>query len=205
MKAALIQEDRLTDEHKAKWSLWDYARAHKNILWQPRRKISKATFPLLWIYEMKQQSLFCYLPLIVLNNVQTFQLHVILSPQTPWSKFRADSRVREINGQQLNVFLWSHIFLLLRLFEFIIRKKFNLTLSADISFTLIIYTHAVLSSGNLILLPLLANMTTHICLTTTCGIPADSWLLVCCSTTCKSLRAFGSQLIQRILRALKYT
>jgi len=32
MKAALIQEDRLTDEHKEKWSLWDYARAHKNKL-----------------------------------------------------------------------------------------------------------------------------------------------------------------------------
>jgi hypothetical protein len=93
----------------------------------------------------------------------------------------------------------------LPLFEFIIRKKFNLTLSADISFTLILYTNAVLSSDILILLSLLANITTHICLTTTCGLPAANWLLVCSSTTCKSLRLFGSQLIQRILRAFKYT
>ena len=93
----------------------------------------------------------------------------------------------------------------LRLFEFIVYKKFNLTLSADVSFTLILYTHALLSSEILILLSLLANMATHICLATTCGIPAASWLLVCSSTTCKSLRAFGSQLLQRILRALKYT
>jgi len=98
MKAALIQEDRLTDEHKAKWSLWDYIGAHKNLLWQPRRKISEATFRLLWIYGMKQQSLFCYLPLAVLNNAHTRRLHVILSPQAPWSKFRADNRVTEIYG-----------------------------------------------------------------------------------------------------------
>jgi hypothetical protein len=29
MKPGIMQEDRLTEEHKAKWSLWDYARAHK--------------------------------------------------------------------------------------------------------------------------------------------------------------------------------
>lgn len=80
-----------TDEHKANWSLCDCTREHKNLLWERRRKISEATFRLRWISGVKHQP--CYLPLGVPKDICTCQLHVILSPKTPWSTFRADSRV----------------------------------------------------------------------------------------------------------------
>jgi len=49
MKAALIHADRQTAKPKANWRPCDYTRAHKNLLWQPRRKTSKATIRLRWI------------------------------------------------------------------------------------------------------------------------------------------------------------
>jgi len=72
-----------TDGHKVNWRLWDYIWAHKILLSQPRRKSSKATFLLRRINGVKQQTLFCYLPLGVPKDICTCQLHVILSPKTP--------------------------------------------------------------------------------------------------------------------------
>ena len=43
--------------------------------------------------EWSSKTLFCYLPLGVPKDICTCQLHVILSPQTPWSVFRAHSSV----------------------------------------------------------------------------------------------------------------
>ena len=34
----------------------------------------------------------------IIRNICTWQLHVILSPQTPWSKFRADSPVTSVRN-----------------------------------------------------------------------------------------------------------
>jgi len=111
IKAALIHADRQTEERKANWRLCDYSRVHKNLLWQPRRKTSKATFRLSWINGMKQQSLFCYLPLAVHKNICRCQLREILSPQTKWCTFRADGPVTKKSEQHLDVILWALIFL----------------------------------------------------------------------------------------------
>ena len=59
---------------------------------------------------MKQQSLFCYLPLAVHKDICTCQLREILSPQTTWCTFRADCPVTENSEQHLDVVLWPHIF-----------------------------------------------------------------------------------------------
>jgi hypothetical protein len=60
---------------------------------------------------VKQQSLFCYLPLADHKDICTCQLREILSPQTTWCTFRADRPVTENSEQHLDVVMWPHIFL----------------------------------------------------------------------------------------------
>ena len=71
----------------------NYANAHKNLMWQPRRENYKARYQSCWVNEVKKQSLLYYLPLGVLKDFCNCQLHVILSIQTTWSIFRVDSPV----------------------------------------------------------------------------------------------------------------
>ena len=49
------------------------------LIWKLKSKTNKATFSWAWIKGVKKQTLFCYLPIAVLKDVCTCQLHVILS------------------------------------------------------------------------------------------------------------------------------
>jgi hypothetical protein len=105
MKATLTHADRNTDKYEAICRLYDYANANKNLIEQPRNKTFKGRFQLCWIIGVKKQSPFCYLPLGVLMDVCTPQLHVISSLQKPLSECRwiACWPATEISQQHLNV------------------------------------------------------------------------------------------------------
>jgi len=92
MKAALIHADRRTNIKQIGVSATISDRI--KICCDSRgENLQKKTFLLRRINGVKQQTLFCYLPLAVLKDICICQLHVISSPQTPWSIFRADSSV----------------------------------------------------------------------------------------------------------------
>jgi len=78
-KAALIHADIEKDKHKLRWRLCNYGNAHKISCDSRRLRPKRQYFACAWIKGVKKQSLFCYLPIRVLKDICTCQLHVILS------------------------------------------------------------------------------------------------------------------------------
>jgi len=117
MKAALIHADRQTDKYESNWCLCDCTNAYKNLMWQTRRKNHKVRFQLRPINGVKKQSMFRYLPIGVLKDVCTWQLHVILSHKHHGLHFVQTVQwpPTEISEQQLNVILWPYVFINLHL------------------------------------------------------------------------------------------
>ena len=118
MKAALIHLDRQTDKHKAKCRLCNYANSPKNSRDSRRVRRTKHHFGCAWIKGVKKQSLFCYLPLQVFQDVYNSQLHDILSHKLHGVRFVqiAQRTSTEISEEHFFVILWTYIFQNLHLF-----------------------------------------------------------------------------------------